>query len=65
MRVPYDDLDAAYKKGRRDRKCGKTLDDNPYSPIPPSPSRGQYPYGAWVRGWLAMNMEISRGRHGK
>jgi hypothetical protein len=52
---PHDDLNEAYKKGKRDRKQGKTLNDNPYPSIPSSPSRGQYPHGAWVRGWLSAN----------
>jgi hypothetical protein len=52
-RCPYDELNEAYKRGKRDRKRGKTLNDNPYPVMPSSPSRGQYPHGAWVRGWLS------------
>ena len=55
VHCPYCDLEDAYKQGKRDRKRGKTLNDNPYPPIPQSPSRGQYPYGAWVRGWMSAN----------
>ncbi len=55
VRCPHDELDAAYGQGKRDRKRGKRLTDNPHPQVPKSPSRSQYPHGAWVRGWMSAN----------
>lgn len=53
VRCPYSELDAAYRKGRRDGARRKSLGDNPYPKPPDSKSRSFYPYGAWIRGFLA------------
>jgi len=52
VRCPYDDLVLAERRGRRAAKANKSLKDNPY-PTPTVITRGQYPCGAWVRGWIA------------
>jgi ribosome modulation factor len=59
VRCSYSELDAAYRRGKRDGTRGKSRGDNPYPKPPGSKSRSHYSYGAWVRGFLSANAELS------
>lgn len=49
----FEEQDAAYKCGQKDKKAGKLLLDNPYPRIKPG-TRSQTPFGSWIRGWLSV-----------
>jgi hypothetical protein len=58
VRCPFDQVDTAYRRGKRDGLRGKTLQDNPY----PEGGRLQTSVcSGWVRGLLSANNKRGEG----
>jgi len=54
---PFEELDRAYKKGKRASKRGEPVSSNPYPKPKDKGSKSHTPYSSWIRGWMTGTTE--------